>query len=180
MNRTIRTFIGLFILAILIAGFILFVCVYNIKPEFFKYKLNTSMTELKRTNTTLVSIGNMDSKTTLAKIGERYSLLLGRKLEVTENFDVHAVKGRPKRELVAVRFKNGSTMLFASPNLIENPPQMPDEFYEKANIGEIKLHQATLEELMNTPNAWENSDTILINGAAVVAIMWSGAIILGL
>jgi len=180
MDRTIRTFIGFALIAMLMASFILGVCVYNFKPEFFKYKLNSTMTELKKATTTLVSVGNIDSKTTLSKIGERFSLIIGRKLEVSENFEVLAIKGRPTRDVVAVRFKNGSTMLFASPDLLENPPEMGDEFYAKASIREIRIHQSTLQELIDSPNAWENSDTILINGAALVAIMWSGAIVLGL
>lgn len=145
MDFTARFFIGMCIVGIIIATVIVGVGVYGIKPEFFKYKMNDEMTEIKKGNTTFVCVGELDDKKTMAKVGEKFSLIQGRKLDNLENFDVYAINGKSNNTHIAVKFKDGKTYLFAREDIVENPPVIDEEFYNKAHLKQNALLEKIVE-----------------------------------
>lgn len=139
MDFTARFFIGMCVVGILIATVIVGVGVYGIKPDFFKYKMNDTMTEIKKGNNTFVCVGELDDKQTMAKVGEKFSLIQGRKLDNLDNFDVYAINGKSNSTHIAVQFKDGKTYLFAREDIVENPPVIDEEFYNKAHTNKNAL-----------------------------------------
>lgn len=132
MEFTCKYVLSMAIIAILMATIITSVCVYGIKPDYFKYKMNDTMTQIVKGKTTYVSVGKLNSQESLTKIGEKLSLIVGRKLDNYDDFDVYALKGRSTKELIVVEFESGERMLFAKESLVSNPPEIDEEFYAKA------------------------------------------------
>ena len=168
MDFTARFFIGMCVVGILIATTIVAVGVYGIKPDFFKYKMNDAMTEIKKGNNTFVCVGELDDKDTLLKVGEKFSLMQGRKLDNLDDFNVYSIKGKSNSTHIAVEFKNGKTYLFAREDIVENPPTIDEEFYSKARINEIPFVEKVKEISGYDELDEKTQNTLLLISAGIV------------
>jgi len=161
MEFTCKTIIITAILSILFITAVTVIGAYGIKPEFFKYKMNDEMTQVVKGNTTYISVGKLNSEGALKKIGEKLSLIIGRRLDNYDEFDIYAIKGRKTDELIVVEFEGGERMLFADEKIVENPPQIDDEFYAKAgNIFDGVLNG---DVQLNTIIGWDEMNEDMQN-----------------
>lgn len=158
MEFTCRYMLEIAIIAILMAAFVTVFCVYGIKPDSFKYLLNDDYTKIVKGKTTYVSVGKLNEEESLKKVGEKLSLIVGRKLDNYDNYDIYALKGKSTKDLIVVEYKNGNRMLFANQDLVNNPPEIDEEFYDKVEEQQNNKKLFDKDIKLNTIIDWDDID----------------------